>query len=253
MRPRWSRNFVAKLEKLRGNNTSFRWFSFAKGQRKRRGDGRASCANSSAEEGRWSLSARRRRRSGKSPTTGRALPPGSYARPAMVNHYYVYAVDRDFGPFFLKFCSYFPLQCQAVPERPRIRQNANSPRKVIAFEALDNGVLNCADPERLQKICDRPLGTQESMPCWRKWLALCCPNPFTGVDRQGRFTATTSRSCRPSFSLTQVLVSTSARPPVLRTGNPRENLDLGRPAGSPTDLQSQDHPQDAGAVFVPGS
>src|ERR1700730_15826460 len=27
---------------------------------------------------------------------------------AMVNHYYIYAVDDDFGPFFLKFCSYFP-------------------------------------------------------------------------------------------------------------------------------------------------
>ncbi len=27
---------------------------------------------------------------------------------AMVNHYYFYAVDEDFGPFFLKFCSYFP-------------------------------------------------------------------------------------------------------------------------------------------------
>ena len=27
---------------------------------------------------------------------------------AMVNQYYIYAVDRDFGPFFLKFCSYFP-------------------------------------------------------------------------------------------------------------------------------------------------
>jgi hypothetical protein len=26
----------------------------------------------------------------------------------MVNHFYVYAVDADFGPFFLKFCSYFP-------------------------------------------------------------------------------------------------------------------------------------------------
>jgi hypothetical protein len=26
----------------------------------------------------------------------------------VVNHYYVYAVDADFGPFFLKFCSYFP-------------------------------------------------------------------------------------------------------------------------------------------------
>src|SRR5665811_1718314 len=26
----------------------------------------------------------------------------------MVNHYYFYAVDDDFGPFFIKFCSYFP-------------------------------------------------------------------------------------------------------------------------------------------------
>ena len=25
----------------------------------------------------------------------------------MVNHYYVYLVDRDFGPLFIKFCSYF--------------------------------------------------------------------------------------------------------------------------------------------------
>jgi hypothetical protein len=27
---------------------------------------------------------------------------------AMVNHFYFYCVDADFGPFFLKFCSYFP-------------------------------------------------------------------------------------------------------------------------------------------------
>jgi hypothetical protein len=26
----------------------------------------------------------------------------------MVNQYYVYGVDRAFGPFLLKFCSYFP-------------------------------------------------------------------------------------------------------------------------------------------------
>ena len=31
---------------------------------------------------------------------------------AMVNHYYIYAVDRDFGPFFLKFCSYFPFSAK---------------------------------------------------------------------------------------------------------------------------------------------
>ena len=27
---------------------------------------------------------------------------------AMVNHFYFYVVDDDFGPLFLKFCSYFP-------------------------------------------------------------------------------------------------------------------------------------------------
>ena len=26
----------------------------------------------------------------------------------MVNHYYFYCVDEDFGAFFIKFCSYFP-------------------------------------------------------------------------------------------------------------------------------------------------
>jgi hypothetical protein len=27
---------------------------------------------------------------------------------ALVNPYYFYGLDRDFGPFFLKFCSDFP-------------------------------------------------------------------------------------------------------------------------------------------------
>ena len=27
---------------------------------------------------------------------------------AMVNFYYFYCLDEDFGPFFIKFCSYFP-------------------------------------------------------------------------------------------------------------------------------------------------
>ena len=39
---------------------------------------------------------------------------------AMVNVYYFYCRDKDFGPFFLKFCSYFPLRGQALPQRPRI-------------------------------------------------------------------------------------------------------------------------------------
>jgi hypothetical protein len=27
---------------------------------------------------------------------------------AMVNHFYIYFLDRDFGLFFLKFCTWFP-------------------------------------------------------------------------------------------------------------------------------------------------
>src|ERR1700758_2040289 len=56
-----------------------------------------------------------------SPTTGKPYP-WIVRSTAMVNHYYVYAVDRDFGPFFLKFCSYFPYNAKALPQRPRIRQ-----------------------------------------------------------------------------------------------------------------------------------
>ena len=33
---------------------------------------------------------------------------------AMVNNFYIYCVDRDFGPFFLKFCSYFPIMPNCV-------------------------------------------------------------------------------------------------------------------------------------------
>jgi hypothetical protein len=32
---------------------------------------------------------------------------------ALVNHFYVYCVDADFGPFFIKFCSYFPERHEA--------------------------------------------------------------------------------------------------------------------------------------------
>ena len=37
---------------------------------------------------------------------------------AMVNVYYFYGKDQDFGPFFIKFCSYLPVLGQALPQRP---------------------------------------------------------------------------------------------------------------------------------------
>ena len=43
----------------------------------------------------------------RSETTG-ARYPWLVRSTAMVNQFYVYCVDRDFGPFFLKFSNYFP-------------------------------------------------------------------------------------------------------------------------------------------------
>ena len=34
--------------------------------------------------------------------------PWIVASTGLVNHFYFYCVDDDFGPFFVKFCSYFP-------------------------------------------------------------------------------------------------------------------------------------------------
>jgi len=48
---------------------------------------------------------------------------------ALVNHYYFYCVDRDFGPFFLKFCSSLSLQRQALPERARVCEAPTRPAR----------------------------------------------------------------------------------------------------------------------------
>jgi hypothetical protein len=90
----------------------------------------------------------------KNPKSGQAYP-WIVKSTAMVNHYYIYAVDRDFGPFFLKFCSYFPFNAKLCLNGHEYAKRQLG-WKGIAFEALDNGILSCADPKRLQQICDRP-------------------------------------------------------------------------------------------------
>ena len=38
--------------------------------------------------------------------------PELYRSTAMVKHYYLYGVDADFGPFFIKFSTYFPFSAK---------------------------------------------------------------------------------------------------------------------------------------------
>ena len=43
----------------------------------------------------------------RDPATGKPYP-WLYQEQAMVNHWYFYGFDADFGPFHIKFCGYFP-------------------------------------------------------------------------------------------------------------------------------------------------
>src|SRR3984957_12313839 len=143
---------------------------------------------------------------------------------AMVNHFYVYCMDRDFGPFFLKFCTYFPYNAKlCLNGHEYVKQQLA--KEGIAFEPLDNGILSCADPKRLQEICDS-LSAAKIDAFLRKWLAKL-PHPYTPADREAGFRYDVS-ILQAEFSLTQVL----DRPQtgrILFEDIIRENLDLGRP------------------------
>ena len=51
----------------------------------------------------------------------------------------------DFGPFFLKFCAYFPYNAKLCINGHEYLKRQLAKRRV-AFEALDNGIKSCADP-----------------------------------------------------------------------------------------------------------
>src|SRR6516162_24011 len=88
----------------------------------------------------------------RNPTTGQCYP-WIVRSTAMVNHYYFYGLDEDFGPFFLKFCSYFPYNAKLCLNGHEYAKRQLA-KAGITFEALDNGILSCEDPRRLQQLCD---------------------------------------------------------------------------------------------------
>ena len=144
---------------------------------------------------------------------------------AMVNHFYIYCLDRDFGPFFLKFSTYFPYNAKLCLNGHEYAKRQLS-QKQIGFEALDNGVLCCEHPRRLQAICDG-LSAEKIDALLRKWLRRL-PHPYQPGDRKAGYRYQIS-ILQAEFSLTQVL----DRPVTGRVFFEeviRENLDIGRPS-----------------------
>jgi hypothetical protein len=142
----------------------------------------------------------------------------------VVNHFYVDAVDAEFGPFFLKFCSYFPYNAKLCLKGHEWAKR-QATRAGIAFTALDNGFATVEDPAALQAICDR-WGPGQIDALLRKWLAIL-PHPFTPADREAGYRYDIS-ILQAEFSLTQVLDQpVSGR--VFFEHVIRDNLDAGRP------------------------
>lgn len=159
----------------------------------------------------------------RNPVTGAAYP-WLVRRTAIVNHFYIYALDDDFGPFFIKFCTYFPYNAKVC-----LNGNEWAKRQAakagVAFEPLDNGFASCAEPDKLQRICDK-LDANKIDRFVRKWLARL-PHPFTAADRRAGYCYDVS-ILQAEFSLTQTLDRPlSGR--VFFEEVIRENLDIGRP------------------------
>ncbi|MCI0610187.1 MAG: hypothetical protein L0Z71_14145, partial [Anaerolineae bacterium] len=145
---------------------------------------------------------------------------------ALVNQYYFYGLDADFGPFFFKFSSYFPYTAKFCLNGHEYLKRQLA-RAGIAYEALDNGILSCADPVQLQALADG-LSAEKIEALVRKWQAHL-PQPFTAAERAAGYDYDYDISIlQAEFALTQVL----DRPQTGRLffeAAIRENLDMGRP------------------------
>ena|ERR1022692_2137072 len=164
------------------------------------------------------------------PRTTRKACPGGGTIPwiiystAMVNVYYFYCRDQDFGPFFLKFCSYFPYSAKLCFNGHEYLK-CQLAHRGIAFQAMDNGLFSCTDIQAAQRISDGLSNTKIDA-FFRKWLARL-PHPYSPKDRKAGYRYDLS-VLQAEFSLTQVW----DRPVHGRCFFEeviRENIDLGRP------------------------
>lgn len=101
-----------------------------------------------------------------------------------VGTYYFYVLDADFGPSFIKICTYFPYPAKVwVNGHEWAKRHAD--RHGIAYTSLANGFASCSEPERLQAICDR-FGPADVQAFFDRWITVV-PTPLTDADRAGGY------------------------------------------------------------------
>src|SRR5215203_7376224 len=96
-----------------------------------------------------------------------------------VTCFYFYLWDVDFGPAFIKICSYFP-----YPAKIWLNGHEWAKRQAthagIGFTELSNGFAATDNPTKLQAICDR-LDPDQISAFAERWFSIL-PVPLTGAD-----------------------------------------------------------------------
>jgi hypothetical protein len=157
--------------------------------------------------------------------TSNGIPWFAFAKAnRRVTCYYFYLWDIDFGPAFIKICSYFP-----YPAKIWINGHEWAKRQAtqqgLKFTELSNGFATTEDPAALQVICDR-LGPGTITVFVERWLSIL-PLPLTEADRAAGYWW--------EISMRQVEVSRTivfAQPRHARgffEALVADNLDIGRP------------------------
>jgi hypothetical protein len=101
-----------------------------------------------------------------------------------VSVFYFYIVDAEFGPAFIKLCSYFPYPGKVwVNGHEWAKRHAD--RAGLDYTALANGFASCTDPCRLQQICDH-LTSAELEAFFERWMKII-PTPLDATDRAGGY------------------------------------------------------------------
>ena len=141
-----------------------------------------------------------------------------------VTVYYFYLWDANFGPAFIKICTYCPWPVKIwVNGHEWAKRQA---RKIgLPFTELSNGFASCEDPGLLQRICDvlQP-GTIEVF--FQRWLHRL-PLPLGPADQQAGYWWECSMA---QVEVSRTIVFTQPRyARAFFDALVTDNLDLGRP------------------------
>ncbi len=202
------------------------WIEFRKGQRKdtvvqryrerfRKPSGVVVIGVAQERASAWSATKQRR---------GRFVDFVYFRKSVCPNHYYIYVLDPEWGPAFIKVCGYAPYAIKICLNGHEWAKRQLQRRR-IRFTALDNGFVDCTHPATLQTICDS-LSAADIDAFFTRWQAQL-PLPLTPVHAARGFAYQLS-ILQLEVSRTQVF-DRPLRGREFFESVIRDNLDLGRP------------------------